>query len=214
MALGSMQQRIVRLDEYPRVVLGEVVDELLEDRVRGVGGLGDAQVDGELVARVVLAEAGGYTLVELRLEALDRADDGDVRDAVAGETRRYGGFRRGGEVAEAVGWSVHRRSGSSKGQIASGGSGFREGGTCSLLTPTNCTTKMPRLHARQMYAAAMTTEDMSEAAEHRALARRASRRELLQRAKSGSARESVGEAVALRHASSQKRASLVVCNLS
>lgn len=167
MPLVPMQQRVLRLDKHPCVILGKVLHELLEDRIRGVGGLGDAQVDGEFIARVVLAEAGGYALVELGLEALDGADDGDVRDAVAGEGWRDWRLWRGGEVAEAEGRSVYRRG---KGWEAGGrqrGVRRRERGTCSLFTPMNCTTKMPKLHARQMYAAAMTTEDMSEAAKHR-----------------------------------------------
>lgn len=62
------------------------------------------------------------------------------------------------------------------------------GNTCSLFTPMNCTTNMPRLHARQMYAAVMTTEDMSEAAEERG-SNETSRRGSLQRTESDAARK-------------------------
>lgn len=92
----AREEGVLGLDEDPGVEVGEVGHQLAE---HGIGGvlLGlDAEVDGQLVARVRLVEDGGEALVEGGLEALGWADDGDMGDVVFGEGWRDGfiGYRR------------------------------------------------------------------------------------------------------------------------
>lgn len=54
-------------------------DELLEDWIRRVGLVFDAEADRELVGRVVLAKCRGDAFVQLRLQALDRPYYRDMR---------------------------------------------------------------------------------------------------------------------------------------
>lgn len=69
---------------------GKVADYLLENGDGWVVFGGDAEVDGEFGGRVVLAKGRSEAFVQLGLEALDGADDGDMGDLVEWESGRDG----------------------------------------------------------------------------------------------------------------------------
>lgn len=71
---------IVRFNVQARVRIGKVGDDLLNDRKGGIISRRDAETDGKLVARVFLTKTGSEVFVEVWFKALDRTDNGDVRD--------------------------------------------------------------------------------------------------------------------------------------
>lgn len=63
MPVGTVQDRIVCLYKNLRIKGREVVDDLLEDRVRGIALVVDTEAYRDFVYGIVLTERGGYAVV-------------------------------------------------------------------------------------------------------------------------------------------------------
>ena len=72
---------VLFLDKDACIEAGEICYELFEDWKGGIGAGGDAEVDGQLGCWVALFKGRSKALVEIGFQALDRADDGDMRDS-------------------------------------------------------------------------------------------------------------------------------------
>jgi hypothetical protein len=89
---------VLFLEKNTRVDRGEIVDDLLEDRVRRIGIIFETETDRELVLWVVLSKGRSDTVVESGLYSLDGSNNGDVRRILA----KLRGQRRSRATLEVV----------------------------------------------------------------------------------------------------------------
>jgi hypothetical protein len=75
----GLQDRVVGLDEQACVEGRVGREQRAQDGDCRVGGRVNAKADRQAVARVVLLEGRGEALAQVVVEALDGADDGDMR---------------------------------------------------------------------------------------------------------------------------------------
>lgn len=87
-----MEEWILLLDEDTRIGVWEIIHEFLEGGIGGVGLGCNAEVDGQFVRRVILAEGRGQTVVEMRFKTFDRTNEGDVCRVQGGRGRGFCGF--------------------------------------------------------------------------------------------------------------------------
>ncbi len=109
-AACPMQQWVLLFDHNFCVEIGEVGNDLREDRVCRVGFGRNTQVDGQLPPRIVLLESRRQAVVETLIQPLDGPDDGDMGDLMFGQRGRYRLGRRRRMVSEAAEPTVSRRS--------------------------------------------------------------------------------------------------------
>lgn len=84
-AVKAGKQRVVLLYEETDMVCGrKVVDNLFQDGIGGIILGGHTEADVQVGGRVGLAESRSQAGIEFRLEAFDRADDGDVGELILG----------------------------------------------------------------------------------------------------------------------------------
>lgn len=72
---------VLLFDEDPGIVVGVVVHHFFKARVGAVRARRNAQVHCYLVGRVVLEKGRSEAFVEVRLKALARSNDSNMRDA-------------------------------------------------------------------------------------------------------------------------------------
>ena len=94
LAILAEEVGVFLFDEDSGVESRKVRHQLLQGWKSGVGARRHAEVDRQLRARVALAEGRGEALVEVGLQALDRADDRDMWNGGEWKVRGYGRRRR------------------------------------------------------------------------------------------------------------------------
>lgn len=73
-----LEQRILFLDEDACTGVGKIRYKLLQGWVARIASRGDAKIDGQFVGRIVLTEGRGQTIIQIRLEAFDGSDRGNM----------------------------------------------------------------------------------------------------------------------------------------